>query len=175
MKKIRTIPKYMFTPVIFITSLEDTTKYTYTDLNCLGYVEKPFSPESVKQLVKKALYFSTDKEPEKEAVHCFRKDGILFPIKIRNILYIESINHVVNIHLKEGGSLTIPYVSCKQLLEDINAKCLVQCSRDTIVNKEYIQNIDLTNRYISLYDQKDKIEIGITFKKKILLEFGYGH
>ena len=27
-EKIRTIPQYMFAPVIFITSLEDTTRYT---------------------------------------------------------------------------------------------------------------------------------------------------
>lgn len=174
-EKIRTIHKYMFTPVIFITSLEDATKYTYTDLNCLGYVEKPFSPDRVKELVKKALYFSTETDSEKETVHCFRKEGILFPIKIKNILYIESINHVVNIYLKEGGSLTIPYIPCKQLLEDINSKCLVQCSRNTIINKEYIQNLDITNRYISLYDLTDKIEIGITFKKKLLLELGYDH
>ena len=49
--KIRNMIKYMFTPVIFVTSLEDTTKYAFTDLNCLGYVEKPFSQDRVKQLV----------------------------------------------------------------------------------------------------------------------------
>lgn len=174
-EKIRTIPKYMFTPVIFITSLEDATKYTYTNLNCLGYVEKPFAPEMVKVLVKKALYFSTENKSEKEAVHCFRKEGILFPIKIKNILYIESINHVVNIYLKEGGSLTIPYVPCKQLLEDINSKSLIQCSRNAIINIDHINSLDTTNRYIALHHTTARIEVGVTFKRKILAELKNGH
>lgn len=172
-EKIRTLPQYMFTPVVFITSLEDATKYTYTDLNCLGYVEKPFSPEKVKQLVKKALHFSTEKETKKEAVYCFRKEGILFPIKVHDIIYIESINHVVNVYTVDGGFLTIPYRPCKQLLEDINAGCLMQCSRNAIVNKDYIQNIDLTNRLITLKCTPNQVEIGITYKKKILAEYGY--
>lgn len=174
-EKIRTITKYMFTPVIFVTSLEDATKYTYTHLNCLGYVEKPFAPEQVKGLVKRALHFSTGKEPEEDAVYCFRKEGILFPIKVKNILYIESINHVVNIYLKEGGSLTIPYIPCKQLLEDINVKYLIQCSRNAIVNKEYVQNIDLTNRCISLHHTPNQVIIGVTYKKRVLAEFRHDH
>ena len=54
-ERIRNVPKYMFTPVLFITSLEDATGYAYRDLNCLGYIEKPFSPEQVSGLVRKAL------------------------------------------------------------------------------------------------------------------------
>lgn len=172
---IRTIPKYMFTPVLFITSLEDTTKYAYTDLNCLGYVEKPFSPESVKQLVKKALYFSTDKGENRDESFCFRKDGILYPVKIRNIIYIETINHVVIVYMKTGGSLSVPYISCKQLMEDMNASCFMQCSRNVIINRDYIENIDLANRFITLNNVSNRIEIGITYKKKILAEYGNGN
>lgn len=170
-EKIRTLPKYMFTPVLFITSLEDTTKYAYTDLNCLGYVEKPFSPERVKQLVERALYFTTDKGENVDESFCFRKDGILYPVKIKNIIYIESINHVVMVYMKRGGSLSVPYVSCKQLMEDINSSHLVQCSRNVIINKDYIENIDLANRFIALRGVAKRIEIGITFKKKIMAEY----
>lgn len=169
-EKIRTIPKYMFTPVIFVTSLEDTTKYAYTDLNCLGYVEKPFSPESVRNLVEKALNFSTVKS--QDATFCFRKDGILYPVKVRDILYIESLRHVVSVHTLKGGTLTVPYRPCKDLLDEIDADCLFQCSRNAIVNKDYIENVDVANRYITLRGVEEKIEIGITFKKKVLAEFG---
>lgn len=168
-ERVRTIPKYMFTPVLFVTSLEDTTNYAYTDLNCLGYVEKPFSPERVKQLVEKALYYSTSKN--QDATFCFRKDGILYPVKVRDILYIESLNHVVSVHTVKAGILTIPYKPCKDLLDEVDTDCLIQCSRNTIVNKDYILNVDVPNRYITLKDVDKQIEIGITFKKKILAEF----
>lgn len=169
-ERVRTIPKYMFTPVVFITSLEDTTKYAYTDLHCLGYVEKPFSPESVKQLVEKALFFSSSKEEDE--VFCFRKDGILYPVKVKNIIYIESRNHAVSIHMVEGGTLTVSYKTCKQLLEEVDTDCLMQCSRYAIVNKDYILNVDIANRFITMKNVKEKIEIGITYKRKVLGEYG---
>ena len=171
-ERIRTIPKYMFTPVVFVTSLEDTTKYAYTDLNCLSYIEKPFSPERVKQVVKKALNFSTEKE--KEQTYCFRKDGILYPVKVDDIFYMESINHEICINMKKDNILTIPYKTCKQLLSEIDASCLIQCSRSTIINKNHVYNIDVQNRYISFKDINDKVLIGITFKKKVLAEFENG-
>lgn len=169
-EKIRAIPRYMFTPVLFITSLEDATNYAYTDLNCLGYVEKPFSPERVTSLVKKALYFSTAKN--EDVTLCFRKDGILYPIKVKDIVYIENLNHVVTVHTLKNGTLTVPYKPCKDLLDDVDTDCLLQCSRNTIVNKDFVENVDVANRYITLRGVKDKVEIGITFKKKVLAEFG---
>ena len=169
-KRIREIPKYMFTPVLFITSLEDNTGYAYKDLNCLGYVEKPFLPDRVRQLVKKALNFSTAKE--QDAVLCFRKDGVLYPIKVRDIVYMDSYNHVFTVHLLNGSTLTVPYRSCKQLIDEADADCLLQCNRSAIVNKDYVENIDIANRYITMKGIPAKVEIGITFKKKVLAEYG---
>lgn len=169
-EKLRTIPKYMFTPVLFVTSVEDSTKYAYTDLNCLGYVEKPFSPEEVKKLVERALNFSTNRN--QDATFCFSKDRILFPVKVRDIQYIDNTRHVVNVHTVNGGILTVPYKTCKELLHEVDTDCLMQCGRSTIVNKDYIENIDPLNRYITLKGVDEKIDIGITFKKKILAEFG---
>lgn len=167
-EKIRQIPKYMFTPVLFVTSLEDTTKYAYTDLNCLGYVEKPFSPEQIKRFVKRALCFPASRE--EDAVYCFRRDGVFYPVKVRDIIYIESCRHVINVHTTDGV-ITVPYKTCRQLLEEVDTDCLIQCSRSTIVNREYIESVDLVNRYISLRNVCEKPEIGVTFKKKFLAEF----
>ncbi|MCM1134241.1 MAG: LytTR family DNA-binding domain-containing protein [Clostridium sp.] len=168
-ERVRRIPKYMFTPVVFVTSLEDTTKYAYTDLNCLGYIEKPFSSEVVKEILIKAMNYTTKKE--KDPSYCFRKDGILYPVKVRDILYMESINHEICIHMKNDNILTIPYKTCKQLLDEIDADCLIQCSRNAIINKDYVYNIDIQNKCITFKESNDKVLIGITFKKKVLAEF----
>lgn len=169
-ERIRTIPKYMFTPVLFVTSLEDATKYAFTDLNCLGYVEKPFSPERVKQLVERAFNFSTYKE--NNASYCFRKEGILYPIKVRDIIYMDNSNHRLTVHMIKGNNMILPYKTCGQLLDEVDADCLFQCNRSTIVNKDYILNVDIQNRYITLKETADTVEIGITFKKKVLAEYG---
>lgn len=169
-EKIRTIPKYMFTPVLFVSSLEDATKYTYTDLNCLGYVEKPFAPEAVRKLLEKALHYTTVKD--RDAALCFRKDGILYPVRVKEITYIENMNHEVTVNTVNGGALTVPYRPCKELLEEADTDSLIQCSRNVIVNKDHIYNIDIPNRYITLKGVEKALEIGITYKKKIMAEFG---
>lgn len=167
---IRKIPRYMFTPVLFITSLEDTTGYAYKDLNCLGYVEKPFSPEHVKRLVEKALNFP--KLEGQNTTFCFRKEGILYPIKIADIVYMDSYNHVINVHTANGDVLEVPYKTLKEVFAEMDAECMMQCGRRTIVNKDYVVNLDIANRYITLKDIPEKIEIGKVYKNRVLAEYG---
>ena len=72
----------------------------------------------------------------------------------------------------EGGTLSISYKTCKQLIDEVDSDCLMQCSRCAIVNKDYILNVDTTNRFITMKGTNDKVEIGITYKKKVLAEYG---
>lgn len=169
-EKLRKIEKYMFTPVVFITSLEDETKYAYTDLNCLGYIEKPFDPETVKGYIRRGLHYSTARE--KEATLFFRKDGIIYPIKVREITYMEIQNHKVYVHLKEEPLFVVSYKPCKELLDEADTDDLLQCSRSTIINKEYVENVDPVSRYITMKPEGEKVEIGFTYKKRVMREFG---
>lgn len=167
-ERIRKIPKYMFTPVIFVTSLEDPTMYAYTDLNCMGYIEKPFEPDRIIKLVEKALNYTTARE--KEISITFRKDGILYPVRLKEIVYMESQNHVIHVHLRDGSELEIPYKTCKQILQETDEGSLLQCSRSTIVNREYVQGVDVPNRYLMLKEGFGMLDIGGRYKKKILVE-----
>ena len=169
-KRIREIEKYILAPVIFVTSMEDTTKYAYTDLNCLGYLEKPFSFDKVKELTRKALHHTTDKR--RETSICFGKDRILYPVKISEILYVESVKKIVYVHKKDGQVLSFPYMTCQKILDKADTDCLFQCARGIIINKDYVVNIDISNKYITLDGVADKIEIGGSFKKRVLEEFG---
>lgn len=168
-KRLREIEKYVLAPVIFVTSMEDAAKFAYTDLNCLGFLEKPFSPSEVKALVKKALHHTTDKR--RNSSICFGKDRILYPVKISEILYIESTKKVVYVHKRDGQILEFPYLTCQKILDRADTDCLFQCARGTIINKDYVVNIDISNKYITLEGVSEKIEIGIFFKKKVLEEF----
>lgn len=169
-ERLRRIPKYMFTPVIFVTALEDPAMYAYTDLKCIGYVEKPFDPLQIMQLLEKALNYTTVKEKD-ISLH-FRKDGILYPIKLREIVYMESMNHVMYIHVANGAVLEIPYKTCKSVLqEEDTANCLLQCSRGMLVNREFIRGIDMVNKILMLKAGFGMVNIGGRYKKKLLAEF----
>lgn len=166
---IREIEKYMFTPVIFITSLQDPFMYCYTDLNCIGFIEKPFNPDSVVKILERALNFSTNRD--KEVYLSFRKEGILYPVELNKIVYMESIHHMMNIHLSDGSVLEIPYKTCKQILEEADGDYLIQCNRNTLVNRKFVEKLDLVNRFIMFKDGLGTVEIGLTFKKRVVGEF----
>lgn len=171
-EKLRAIPKYMFTPVIFVTSLEDPSLYCYKDLNCIGYIEKPFDPQSIIKILNKAFNYTTARE--KDTILTFRKDGILYPVEVSKIVYLETWKHTNSIHLSDGSILEIPYKTCKQILEEADADNLVQCSRSTIINKDFVLSVDIVNKYIVFKNDLGRVDIGVTFRKKIMAEFGYG-
>lgn len=169
--RIRNVAQYEFTPVIFITSLEDPKCYAYSQLHSYGYIEKPFDEKKLAELIEKALHFPKGKA--RESVLYFRKDGIIFPVKVSEILYIESYNHKVFVHKTSGEVMVVPYRSCHRILEEADSDRLIQCSRSTIFNRDYVQNIDFVNRYICMTGLEKPLEIGVTYYKKIGREFRY--
>ncbi len=162
-QEIRAVRKYMFAPLIFITTLEDPRLYAYSQLHCFGYIEKPFSEQQVKQLILKALEFPVEEEEERFIY--FRKDGIVYSKCIKEIIYIENSRRRVVIHCK-NDVLEIPYKTCNEIMEEIDSKLFIQCSRYIIINRKYIEEIDYVNRYVKLKNVKNPVEIGIMMKKR---------
>lgn len=168
-QEIRGIKKYQFTPLVFITSLEDPKLYSYSQLHCLGYIEKPFSPEQVRKTVLMALKFPI--EDDAERLVYFRKDGIVYAKCIKDIIYIENVRRKVIIHCK-NDVLEIPYKTCEEIMREVDSELFIQCSRYTIINKKYMEEIDYTNRYIKLKYVKHPVEIGTVMKSRLKEKIG---
>ena len=166
---IRKIDRYAFAPVIFVTSLEDAKLYTYEKLHCYSFVEKPFDPNKLKGLVMQCLNFPAVEQKRKTMY--FRKDGIILAADREDIVYAECINHVLNVHTVQGDLLSIPYVTLKKFLADVDSDDFIQCSRSAVVNRCYVHNVDITNRVIQLKNQMGTVEIGIMYKKELRESF----
>ena len=162
---IRQVKHYAGTPVIFVTSLEDAKLYTYEKLHCYRFLEKPFEPETLRRLAEECLSFSNTQRKDK--ILYFRKEGIILSVNREDIVYAGSNRHIISIHTKRPDTLTIPYITLKQLLEELDSSDFIQCSRNTIVNKKYIHNIDYVNRYLQLKDGFGTVEIGAKYKKNL--------
>ncbi|MCM1156852.1 MAG: LytTR family DNA-binding domain-containing protein [Roseburia sp.] len=164
-EQIRTFPKYKYTPVIFITALEDPELHAYSDLHCYYYVEKPYDVEKVSAVILEALEFpAVHNEPQNVF---FRKDGILYKKEISEILYIENSRAGQTVCCT-NGNLKLPYKPSRKILEELSSDRFIQCSRYHIVNRDYIDRIDTVNRYIRLKGVKTQIEIGNSYKKRFL-------
>lgn len=166
-RELRGISKYTYAPVIFITSLEDPKLYSYSRLHCRGYIEKPFDKKQVQECVLEALDFPTLGE-NKRAVY-FRKEGIIYSKNIDEIVYIENIRRKIVIYCIDD-ELEVPYKSCDKILEELDSDSFIQCSRNVIINKQYIEHIDYTNRFIKMKNKDAYIEIGAIMKKKFRSE-----
>lgn len=164
--RIREINRYYTTPVFFITSLEDPVNYAYKSLHCLDYIEKPFDPERIKENIRRVLCSPSVRDNNKDLI--FRKDGILYPIKCRDIIYIECKNHELILHLVDNSDFTVQYRTCQNIIDEADSDILFQCNRRLIVNKEYVNSVDLMNYYVVVKREKlISLEIGFTFRKKV--------
>lgn len=165
-ENMRKVDGYYNTPVFFITSLEDPSNYAYINLHCIDYIEKPFDAKRIIGNLRKVLQIPIAENINKKIL--FRKDGILYPIKCKDIVYIESVKRQLMVCLCDGDIFWVPYRTCKDVMEEVGACELMQCNRGIIVNMDYVDSIDRTNNYITLKNNMAKLEIGITFRDKIL-------
>ena len=164
-ERLRSIDKYMFTPVIVVTSLEDAKLYTYEKLHCYSFVEKPFDSQRLKELIRQCLKYSNCNDTPKNLY--FRKDGIILSVNREDIVYANCQKHILNIYTRQGDQLNIPYVTLKKFLEEADSTSIIQCSRNTAVNKNFIHNVDIPNQIIQLKDNMGRIEMGIMYKKSL--------
>lgn len=164
-QNIRKISRYQFTPIIFVTALADPELYAYRDIHCFGYIEKPFEEKQIITLLNQSLNYSTNKEKDK--IIYLRKDGILYSIHLAEVIYIQVQFHKMKLFLT-NQIIDIPYKTIKSFMEEADYDDLVQCNRYTIINRQYILNIDFSNRYIKLKGIHKPIEIGIVYKKMLM-------
>lgn len=166
-QEIRGIVRYEYIPIIFITVLQDPKMFSFSQLKCFDFIEKPFDENVVRKNILKALKVPLAEEEER--IVFYRKDGIAFSMNPDDIYYIDVRRRNLTIYCV-SGVMEIPYKTCKEILKEIGSKFFVQCSRYTIINKRYVEYIDYARRYIKMKNIKEYIEIGITLKNKFKVE-----
>lgn len=166
-ESVRKIRGYEFTPIIFITSMEDPKLYAYSDLHCYSFIEKPYDVERTRETIREALKMPLSCE-QKEYIY-FRRDNILYKKDADDIIYIENSRSGQVLHAVDGD-ICLPYRTCRDILKELNRERFVQCSRFIIVNWAYVENIDRINRYIKLTGVTKRIEAGRTYLEKIMRE-----
>lgn len=167
---IRSVDRYRFTPIIFTTSLEDPELYAFSDIRCYSYIEKPYDADKICAVIRDALSMPKDDFPLQNIY--YKSDGVLYKIRKEEIIYIEISRKGRRFHTVSGDCF-LPYKSGKEILLELGSAQFVQCNRYTIVNKSYIDFVDTVNRYISLRDCDELLEIGTTYKKSVVRNVVY--
>lgn len=165
-EELRETDKYVLLPVIFITAAEEMREYAYKELNCLGFLPETFEEEELLRVLRKAFQYSTYRDEEKYILP--RKNGMVYPIQVKNIVYVEVENRLLHIHLKDGIVIKIPHKTMQELYEEADSECLVQCNKSMLVNRAYVSEINILEQYLILKYNQEKIPIGYRYSDAVI-------
>lgn len=164
---IRELDRYRSVPIIFITALEDPKLYAYSELHCYQYIEKPYDSEKLTSKIKEAL--GIEKANGKTGHIVFRKSGLIFPLLIDEIVYIVFRKPMIEVRSVDGLH-KFAYQPLKTILLKLDKSYFVQCNRNTIVNINYIQNIDLASGFLQMKHIGASLPLGGGYKKNLMSE-----
>jgi len=160
--ELRKMKRYEFTPVIFITSIVDEAMNAFHNLHCFDYIEKPFDMEKVGKVISAALKAPLSDDREKEVFY-YRKDGVLYALNFDRIIYLEASFRNITIYTLDE-TIELTYMSLKQLIAELPRKYFIQCSRNVVVNRTFIEYADKANQLVKLRNGK-MVKIGGKMKK----------
>ncbi len=161
---VRTVQRYYFTPIILVSNVEDPSNYCFRELHCFDVIEYPFRAERFIHSLQKALCYTA--YGEDEHMLYIQEEHVLYPVLCSQISHIQSMNHVMEVHLIDGSCRTLRYCTMKQLLETADVSFLLQCSRSAIINLDYVYCVDYVNRLVTM-QSKRQLPIGSTYVKTL--------
>lgn len=165
---IRSISRYEFVPIIFVTGLRDPQLYAYKELHCYGYIEKPVFYSEAEERIASALRFEFT-APENDSI-VLQKDKRIFNIRKKDIVYAESQGNKLTITTVED-TISFFYLTAKKLMAMLASDDFFWCKRGTIVNRQYVQQIDALHNLVELVPPYGKIPIGVIMKRELLKYF----
>ena len=120
-------------PIVFLTASPDFALESY-DVNAFGYLLKPVKKDKLKDVLYRLLKHYVR---PRVCIQCERRKRYLF---LDEIVYIESQNHNVYIHLSDGDVLT----SREKLsnLENMLDQRFLRCHQSFLVNMRYIADVE---------------------------------
>ena len=142
--QIQKMSKYIDVPIIFETSYSEYIFDAVNKLNCIYYLMKPYDETDVLKMLDKIK-----KQQEKDLRLSFSDPNhIQFYVKVSEIVYVSSGHNRLTI-VTENTS----YICTNFTLNTLETEChglLLRCHKSFLFNPNYIQNIDRSNRYITL-------------------------
>lgn len=167
-KSIRECSRYAASEIVFITTLAGLEAEMLRLVHCFDYIEKPISRQRVHRVVKDALQKIESKDLQEELIF-LRKDRITYPVYADRIIYAENRRRVLYVHTKDEV-IDIPNLSLKKFVEKVYTQRFLCPTRGVVVNVNYIEYIDTTNRYVKMKGVETLLDIGAHMKENFLEE-----
>ena len=142
---IRSLEAYYRTPILFLTSVTDKTQFALSNYHCYNYITKPYLASDILFQIQQMLQTGYLQE---HAISITDTKRIRHRIVLDDIYFIESQSHTLIFSTKQGNITTRNFTFAElasQLSDDF-----VQCHKKYIININYVNHYDKTNRYVTL-------------------------
>lgn len=124
--------KEIQTPIVFLTASPDFALESY-DVNAFGYLLKPIDADKLTAVLERLLVYY---DRPRVSIQCDRRRRYLF---LDEIMYVESRNHNIYIHLAKEETLT-----SGEKLSDLEEKLddrFLRCHQSFLVNMRFIADV----------------------------------
>lgn len=180
MESARRLKRYEETPMILISDVEDPSSYCDHNLSCYDIIDTLAIEHRLCETLGLALRESRCKhaqtcamlrQDKMEARRLYiQNQNVLYPVKCAEISHVQTLNRGVEVSLHNGVKYEVHYITLQQFLEVADVWYLQQCSRSGIINANYVQSIDYTNRVITMRNS-EQVAIGSTYMKTLHAQF----
>ncbi len=180
MESVRRLKRYRKTPMILISDVEDPSSYCDQELRCFEVIDTLAIEERLCATLGQALqeggypragiHSSARRDKLEARMLYIQNQNVLYPIQCAQVSHIQAINRTMEVCLHSGGRYPVRYITLQQLLEVADVWYFLQCSRSGIINANYVQAIDYTNRIITMRNS-EQIAIGSTYVRSLHEQF----
>lgn len=94
----------------------------------------------------------SDVHVNEEPFFLLRKNNIRYIIRISEMVYVESYKRALHVHMMDGNVIEIAQKPIEYIIGLARSKALIRCGRGILVNRRYIDKVDITNKKILLED-----------------------
>lgn len=170
-ESFRKTKKYFLLPVIFISSLDEPgmMEYACGELHCMEFFPRNFPSDQLLELMRTVMRYTTRRDEENYVLP--RNYGMYYPMRVKEILFAQIHNKLLYIHKQEGRVLEIMHTNLSQLMEMAKSGCIIQCNKNTVVNKKYVSKVDLKKHYLLINGSDEPIKIGRVYEEEIRKKF----
>lgn len=126
-----------YTQIIFMTAFPQCA-YSISETNCCYYLVKSrIDANNLTKALQRALQRTTKKDPNLTIVRLGNKNYI---VNYQDILYIETFNNNIMLHIKDSNNITI-YSSLKEYSDKLPPNFL-RCHKSYLVNMNHIRSYE---------------------------------
>lgn len=129
--------KNVNTQIIYMTSYPEEA-YSISETNHIYYIIKSHLTDDVlASAMSKALSKISKKDPDLTIIKYGNKN---YTINLQNIIYIETFNNNISLHMKDGQSISI-YMPLSRFSKKL-PPCFLQCHKSFMVNMNHVTSYE---------------------------------